>query len=126
MKKFSKTILLVSAILETLAGVFIILRPAVILNNSNSDPSHITVTKLYGIAAFTIGFLTYQIWKNFSYSQFEKMCLLILMVFHLLVALQMYSFYASNIVNNPGGAVLHGIFALLFAFAIWKDKSQFE
>jgi hypothetical protein len=126
MNKFSKTILLVSAILETFAGVFIILRPAIILNNGNSDASHIAVAKLYGIAAFTIGFLTYQIWKNFTWSQFERMCLLILMVFHLLVALQMYSYYASNIIINPGGAVLHGIFAFLFAFAILKDKNQFE
>lgn len=126
MNAVSKYVILISAALEVLAGVLIILRPGIILINGNTDPSHIAVAKLYGIAAFTIGFLSYQIWKNFRYSTFEKMCVLILMVFHLLIALQMYSFYASAIISNPGGAVLHGIFALMFAFAIWKDKNQFE
>ena len=124
--KISKSILLLNAILEGLAGVVIIMRPGIIMQNGNMDSSHLALAKIYGIAAFTLGILSFQIWKNFSYSKFEKMVLLAFMVFHLLIGLQMYSFYSAAITPNPGAAVLHMVFAVLFAVAIIREKILFD
>ncbi|HMP32259.1 MAG TPA: hypothetical protein PKD85_21810, partial [Saprospiraceae bacterium] len=83
------------------------------------------VAKIYGIAAFTIGMLSYQIWKKFDYSAFDKMIVMILIVFHLLIGLQMYSFFQVQLTPNPGASILHLSIAALFAISYIKEKSLF-
>jgi len=126
MMKISKPILLIHSIIEAIMGVILILNPVFIMNNGNTDPSHLAVAKIYGIGAFTIGILSYQVWKKFGYSSFDKMAVLILMTFHLMIGLQMYSFYSIKLVPNPGGAVVHIILAIAFAIAYIKEKTIFE
>jgi hypothetical protein len=125
MNNLSRHILLLHSITEALAGVIIIMNQGFILNNGNVDSSHLSVAKIYGIASFTIGILSYQIWKKFEYSQFDKMAIIIFVVFHLLIGLQMYSFYQGELVPNPGAGIFHLSLAALLAGAYIKEKNKF-
>jgi hypothetical protein len=121
----TRKILLAHSTIEILAGIILILKPSILLNNINTEPSTPAIAKLYGIIATVLGLLSFQIWKQFSYSSFDKICILTLMAFHVMVGLHMNALYQAQLTDTIGGTVLHLAIATLFAIAYIKESPNF-
>jgi Kef-type K+ transport system membrane component KefB len=121
-----KQILLLQAVLEGLAGVILVFRPDLLLYNSGTVPDALALAKLYGIAAFIIGSLSFLMYKDFRYSEFYRKSTLLFVAFHFIVSLHMYSVYTSELTSHPGAFGLHLSMAVLFVLSYFKEKPQFE
>lgn len=120
-----KKIFLFQAALEAVAGVIIVLRPDLLLFNPDSGPHALAISKLYGISAFTIGSISFLVYKYFAFSTFYRKITLMFVAFHLLVAFHMYSVYQHQITPHPGAFATHLAISVLLLLAYLKEKNRF-
>lgn len=120
-----KKIFLFQAALEAIAGVTLVLRPDLLLFNPDAGSHALAISKLYGISAFTIGSISFLIYKDFAFSTFCRKITLIFVAFHLLVALHMYSVYQHQITPHPGAFATHFAISVLLLLAYLKEKNRF-
>lgn len=122
-----KNILLINGILEALSGFILIFSPQLLLNNASPEIQGVLIAKLYGILALSFGIISYLLSKLFNFVQdtFKKIALVII-GFHLVVGLHMYSVYHQNITPHPGAAVLHISMAILFLLMYLKNMNHFN
>jgi hypothetical protein len=121
-----RQILLTQALVEGLAGVILVFRAELLLFDSGAGQYAIALAKLYGIAAFILGSLSYLMYKDFRYNEFYRKSTLLFVAFHFIVSLHMYSVYTSGLLSNPGAFGLHLIMAVLFVLSYFKEKQRFE
>jgi hypothetical protein len=121
-----KKILLAHSIVELLAGIALVLRPSLLLNNMSQEPSTLAVAKMYGILATIFGFISFQVWKHFSFSTFDKMFVLIVITFHVMIGFHMYVLKDINLTNTIGGAILHLGFAIFMAMGYLQSRENFQ
>lgn len=117
-----KGILLANAIIETGAGIVVVLSPTLLMWGSVESPSNssINIGKLYGIAAITIGLFSYLIYTFGESEKLIRFTALTIVGFHLAVGLHYYGLYAGSLRVHPGIFTLHLILALLFVMIYLK------
>ncbi len=120
-----KKLLLIHSIVEMVAGVIFILRPDLILMSDGQSVETLIVAKLYGVLMITFGLVCFMIYKMFQFNDVFKKIILAIMLFHLMVAFQMYSAYTQGATPNLGAFGLHLLFALLFFGVYMKDPNAF-
>ena len=121
-----KKLILVHAIIEMVAGVLFIFRPDLILMTSGQEVSTLFLAKLYAILMFTFGAVCFFLYTIFEYTTVFKKIIMILMAFHLMIALQMSSGYDQELVLNLGPFGLHLALALLFGVGYMKELNSFQ
>lgn len=121
-----KKLILVHAIIEMVAGVLFIFRPDLILMTSGQEVDTLFLAKLYAILMFTFGAVCFFLYTIFEYTTVFKKIIMILMAFHLMIALQMYSGYDQELVLNLGPFGLHLALALLFGVGYMKELNSFQ
>lgn len=121
-----KIILQIHASIEVLAGFLLLFMPQLLLLQDNPDIGVIALSKLYGIIAFSFGMMSFVLSKTFSYTKMYKQIILIIMVFHLVIGLYMYSLYDQHITPHPGASVLHLILAVTFVFIYLMNLQKWE
>ena len=121
-----KKLLLIHAIIEMVGGVVIIFRPDLFLMTSNQDISTLFMAKIYAILAFSFGAIGFFIYQLFEYNSIFKKIILIIMAFHLMVALQMYSGFNQGLVMNLGPFGLHIALAAIFGIGYMREIKLFN
>ena len=62
--KALKNIFLINAIIEIIGGVVVMINPALLLDIPNTDNMVLNISKALGIAAFTMGVVSYQLYRH--------------------------------------------------------------
>jgi hypothetical protein len=121
-----KKILLIQGIVEMIAGVVLIFRPDLLLMSDGQVVETLIVAKLYGILALTFGVISLLLCRVFEYNDTFKKILLMIMLFHLMVAFQLYAAYNQGATPNLGAFGLHMILAFLLFGAYMRDLNSFS
>lgn len=121
-----KKLLLIHAIIEMIGGVVLIFKPSVFLMVDGQSAQTLIVAKMYGILAFTFGVACLYLYKLFEFNDNFKRVILVIMAFHLMIALQMYAAFTQGNVSNLGAFGLHLILALLFLGGYMNNVKAFS
>lgn len=121
-----KKILLLQAIIEMIAGVVLIFKPDLLLMSDGQVVETLIVAKLYGILALTFGVVSFMLCRVFEYNDTFKKIVLMIMLFHVMVAFQMYAAYNQATIPNLGAFGLHMVLAFLLFGAYMKDVNSFS
>lgn len=121
-----KKLLFLHATIEMVAGVIFVFRPDLILMTSGQEANTLLLAKLYAIMMFSFGAICFFLYTIFDYTQTFKKVIMVIMAFHLMAALQMYSGFNEGIVMNLGPFGLHIILAALFAIGYMREVNSFQ
>ena len=120
-----KLLFLINALLEGLGGLLFTLRPEWFLNNKSSNLESILLSKLFAFSALIFGLLSFQMYKHFEYNNLFKAFVLIFTTYHIVIALQLYRFYITDVTPTPSAFILHFAVAIAFAGLYLKEKEKF-
>ena len=119
--KALKNIFLTNAIIEIIGGVVVMINPALLLNSPNTDNMVLNISKALGIAAFTMGVVSYQLYKHELLNiRGSKMIALIFMLYHVLMTFTFYSMYNTDITPHIGATGLHLVVSIIFAILYFQ------
>lgn len=121
-----KKLLLLHAAIEIIGGIVFVFRPDLILMTSGQELNALLLAKLYAILMFTFGAVCFFLYQIFEYTTVFKKIIMIIMAFHLMVALQMYSGYDQGIVLNLGPFGVHIALATIFGIGYMKEINSFK
>ena len=121
-----KKLLLLHAAIEMIGGLIFIFRPDLILMTTGQDLNALLLAKIYAILMFTFGAVCFFLYQIFDYTTVFKKIIMIIMAFHLMVALQMYSGYDQGIVSNLGPFGLHISLAAIFGIGYMREVKSFQ
>jgi len=121
-----KKLLLLHAIIEIIGGILFIFRPDFILMTTGQDLNALLLAKLYAILMFTFGAVCFFLYQIFEYTSVFKKIILIIMAFHLMVALQMYSGFNQGLVLNLGPCGVHIALAAIFGIGYMRELNSFQ
>ena len=121
-----KIILQIHAAVEIIAGFVLLFNPELLLSNNSPNIQGLAVAKLYGIAAFFIGIISYLISKSFEYNQTYKKIVLSIIGFHLCIAFYMYGVYQQNLTPHLGAFGTHIAMAVGSLLLYLRDFQKFE
>ena len=121
-----KKLILLHAVIEMIAGVLFVFRPDLILMTTGQDAATLLLAKLYAIIMFTFGAICFFLYRIFEYSDTFKKIIMIIMAFHLMIGLQMYTGFSQGLVLNLGPFGLHIILAALFGLFYMKEINLFS
>ena len=119
--KALKNIFLINAIIEIIGGVVVMINPALLLNSPNTDNMVLNISKALGIAAFTMGVVSYQLYRHELLNiRGIKMIALIFMLYHVLMTFTFYSMYNTDIIPHIGATGLHLVVSIIFAILYFQ------
>ena len=121
-----KIIFQIHAAVEIIAGFVLLFNPELLLSNNSPNIQGLAVAKLYGIAAFFIGIISYLISKSFEYNQTYKKIVLSIIGFHLCIAFYMYGVYQQNLTPHLGAFGTHIAMAVGSLLLYLRDFQKFE
>ena len=111
-----KNFIFITAILEFLAGGAMFFVPYLVPDLAEGSPAALSLAKMYGGAALTMGFLALQIWKNFENEAFRKLFLNTFLIFHATIAVAGLRGYLEGAMHKPEIMVIHTVFGLITAY----------
>lgn len=116
-KKALKNIFLINAIIEIAGGIMVMINPNLLLYSTESTSVTLNVCKAFGIAIFTMGIVSYQLYRHELLAiQGSKMIALAFILYHVLVAFVLYSMYQAGMTPHVGATVVHVIIAFVFTY----------
>jgi len=114
--KALKYIFLINTIVEISGGIVVMINPELLLNNPAADAMVLNISKAFGIAAFTMGVISYQLYRHDLLNiRGSKMIALIIMLYHVLITFTFYSMYNADMTPHMGAAGLHLILSIVLA-----------
>ena len=119
--KALKNIFLINAIIEITGGVVVMINPALLLDIPNTDNMVLNISKALGIAAFTMGVVSYQLYRHELLNiRGSKMIALIFTLYHVLMTFTFYSMYNTDIIPHIGATGLHLVVSIIFAILYFQ------
>jgi len=119
--KALKNIFLINAIIEIIGGVVVMINPALLLDIPNTDNMVLNISKALGIAAFTMGVVSYQLYRHELLNiRGSKMIALIFTLYHVLMTFTFYSMYNTDIIPHIGATGLHLVVSIIFAILYFQ------
>jgi len=118
MRKF----ILISAVIELLAGSTFFLAPQLIPDFAGVSTSHMAMARMYGAAALGLGVFAFYTWRNFENPELVKAFLAAFLVFNLGAFIGILSSFLAGVFANPGGAVLHLVLGIFSAYFLVKNN----
>ena len=112
MKKF----ILLSTIIELLAGSVFFFAPQLIPDLAQGPGSQMAMARMYGAAALGLGILGYYTWRNSFDSLLVKVFLSAFLIFNIGAFIGILSSFLAGVFANPGGAILHLILAIFSGY----------
>lgn len=108
-----KTFVLISAIIEILAGAVMLLMPTLLPDLKNGDAADLSLARMYGAAALAVGYFCLQVWQHFDSLHLRTAFLKTMSVFHIGVAAVTFVAYTSGIAADPSVPIGHAILAAI-------------
>ena len=118
MKKF----ILISTIIELLAGTIMFFVPQVVPDFAEGVASHMAMARMYGAAALGLGIFAFYTWRNVDNPVMVKAFLSAFLVFNIGAFIGILSSFLAGVFANPGGAILHLVLAIFSAFYFIKNN----
>ena len=118
-----KKLLLAHAIIEMIAGVLLIMNPAIIRFESTLSVGGVHFAKMYGILAFCFGIVCYQLYKLYSSTEAFRKIILTIMMFHLLIGLYLMSLWNTGVLTMPAAGTFHLGFAFFMAVTYMREEA---
>lgn len=117
-----KRILFFNGIIESLAGIVLMIRPDLLFSGKETGAMGLVVIKLYSILALAFGGLSLIISKHGQGENMFRFSALVVIVFHLLIGFQCYGAYAGGLMPNIGAAVVHLVISVIFGGLFLQAK----
>jgi len=117
-----KTFILISAIIELLAGAVLFFAPQLIPDLAQGPGSHMALLRMFGAAALGLGIFAFQVWRNMDNDTLVKTFLSSFLVFHTGAFIGITASFMADVFANPGAAVLHLILALFTGYFLFRNN----
>lgn len=117
-----KRFILISAIIELLAGLVLFFVPQLVPDLAQGPGSHMAMGRMYGAAALGLGIFAFQVWRNFDNEKLVQVFLSSFLIFHLTVFIAMISSFMAGVFATPGAALLHLILAIVTAYYLFINN----
>ena len=115
-----KLFVLITAIVELLAGVALFLAPTVVPGMEDASVGGLTFARMYGAAALAVGFFALQTWQNMDSRELIQVFLKTFSVFHIGVAVSAFLGYGAGGQDFMGVGILHSLMALITLYFLLK------
>ncbi|MEZ4888247.1 MAG: hypothetical protein R3E32_26190 [Chitinophagales bacterium] len=115
-----KNFVLLTAILEILAGIILLFVPQIVPTMAESTAMGYTMARMYGAAALAIGYFAVQVWRNFDSHDLKKAFLNTFILFHTGVAVAIFIAYSGGGASEFAPGILHTVLALITIFYFAK------
>jgi len=120
-----KRFILITAVIELLAGAVLFLAPQLVSDLAQEPGSHMAMARMYGAGALGLGVFAYLVWKNADNQTLVKTFLAAFTVFHLCTFIGITSSVIAGvfaIASGLGAAMLHLILAIITARYLFKNN----
>ncbi|MEM1123803.1 MAG: hypothetical protein AAGJ18_25415 [Bacteroidota bacterium] len=118
-----KVFVLITAVIELLAGVAMIFMPHLIPDFAEADALSNTLSRMYGAAAIGLGFFALQTWLHMPSQVLQKAFLQTFLVFHIGVAAAGYWGFSNDGFEDSSVAILHLVLALVTAYFYFGKRN---
>lgn len=121
---FMKIFVLISSIIELLAGAALLLSPTLFPDFQNADVMDISLARMYGAAAIAVGYFCFQVWQHFESVYLRTAFLKTMSVFHIGVAAATFVAYTSGAMAQPAISILHSVLAIITIYFFFKGHKN--
>ena len=119
-----KVFILITAAIEVLAGVVMLLAPKLIPDFANSNTQSLILVRMYGAAAIGLGFFAFQVWQHMRSQVMQNAFLQTFIIFHIGVAVVGYLGYSNGAFKDPGVGILHLLLAIITIYFYFKKRTM--
>lgn len=115
-----KNFILISAIIELVAGLILFFVPQIVPDLAAGESSHLAMARMYGAAALGLAIFAFMVWRKRDDDNLVKTFLPVFLVFNLAAFIGILSSFLAGVFANPGGAILHLILGIFSAYYFIK------
>ncbi len=119
-----KVFVLITAVLETLAGAIMLFAPHLMPDLAGAGASTTALARMYGAGAIGLGFFAFQVWQHMRSPIMQKAFLQTFIVFHIGVAVAAFTGYNAGVMSDPSISTLHLIFGLVTIYFYFKKQQS--
>ena len=119
-----KVFVLITAVIELLAGLVFFFAPHVIPDFANANPLSTTLAKMYGGAAIGLGLFALQVWRHMRSQVMQQAFLRSFLLFHLGVSAAGYFGYTSGAFRDLSTCILHLLLAIGTAYFLFTKQQS--
>jgi len=117
-----KVFILISAIIELLAGIVLFFMASKVPDLADLGAGNLALLKLYGAAALAMGVFGLTVWKNFDNDGMVNSFLVTFLVFHFGVALAAWNAANVGVLPDMMTTGLHTALGLITAYFLVKRR----
>ncbi len=117
-----KVFVLITAVIELLAGAVFFFAPHLIPDLANANPLSTTLAKMYGGAALGLGLFALHVWRHMRSQVMQKAFLNSFLLFHLGVSAAGYFGYSNGAFKDLSACILHLILGLVTAYFLFQKR----
>ncbi len=117
-----KIFILITAIIELLAGVILFFAPQLIPDLAQGPGSHMAMGRMFGAAAIGLGIFAFQAWRNFGHETLVKTFLSSFLIFHIGAVISILASFMADVFASPIAAILHLVLAIFTAYFLFKNN----
>ncbi|MBT8220934.1 MAG: hypothetical protein KJP00_13985 [Bacteroidia bacterium] len=117
-----KSFILITAVVELIAGLLLFFHPSLIPNIAGADANHFNLLRMYGAAAIGMGLFAFFTWQQFSNEALVSTFLIVILVFHICVAIASNAVTGSGLFADLNVTILHALLGLVTAYFWLKNK----
>ncbi len=119
-----KVFVLITAVIELLAGLVFFFAPHLIPDFANANPLSTTLAKMYGGAAIGLGLFALQVWRHMRSQVMQQAFLKAFLLFHFGVAAAGYFGYSNGAFKDLSTCILHLILGLVTAYFLFATRKN--
>ena len=122
-RKTMKVFILITAVIELLAGVVMFFAPTLIPDFATANAQSQVFVRMYGAAAIGLGFFALQVWQHMRSQVMQNAFLQTFLVFHIGVAAAGYLGFSNGAFTDPSVAILHLLLGITTAYFLFKKRT---
>lgn len=117
-----KVFVLITAVIELLAGLVFFFAPHLLPDLANANPLSTTLAKMYGGAAIGLGLFALQVWRHMRSQVMQLAFLQSFLIFHFGVAVAGYFGYSNGAFQGLSACILHSLLGLVTAYFYFMNR----
>ncbi len=117
-----KVFVLITAVIELLAGMVFFFAPHLIPDFANANPLSTTLAKMYGGAAIGLGLFALQVWRHMRSQVMQQVFLKSFIIFHFGVSAAGYYGYSNEAFQDLSTCILHLMLGLATVYFLFQKR----
>jgi len=115
-----KRFILISAVIELLAGGILFFVPQLVPDLAEGPGSHMAMARMFGAAALGLGIFAIQTWRNADQEAIVKSFLSAYLVFNIGAFIAILASFTAGVFASPAAAILHLVLAIFTGYYFFK------